>query len=492
MSSTAEATPRHNPYVGPRPFRSCDELYGRDLEAEAVIAKLMAERILLVHAPSGAGKTSLLQSKVIPQLTADFDVSEPLRVNAVPSDGFEVRNRYTWSVIVGLAGREAASNQALAGMTLVDFLDSECDPQRGSEYRVLVLDQFEEVIRLDPGDREGQLQFFVDLGTALRNPNRWALFAIREDFMGGLAPFAGMIPSHLKVRYRIDFLGRDAALEAIIRPAAAAGVEVKPKAAEALYNDLARIRRQLPGEQKAKDVEGPWVEPVYLQVVCTEIWRRLRDEQGERLTVIRPKDVKAFGGLDAALGEYYATAVATAARAAVASERVIRDWFEEQLITENGEFRNQTQTGPPVGMEVEKVVAQLIDQYLIRKDERGTAVWYELAHDRLIGPLRANNTKWRYEHLDSYEISALDWSRNSRSEIYLLGPVRFTGAKAALAAQSDASDLLREFVEASETRLRDEEQKQRQERLLGAFTWATLILTTLVLAEAVVIVILAA
>src|SRR4051794_27890326 len=115
-SATEPRIKKRNPYVGPRPFRYRDRLYGRDGEARDIIVMLMAERVLLLHSPSGAGKTSLLQAKVIPSLRTDegFKVSEPLRVNAVPVDGVTPRNRYVWSVIVGLAGEDAATRPELA------------------------------------------------------------------------------------------------------------------------------------------------------------------------------------------------------------------------------------------------------------------------------------------------------------------------------------------------------------------------------------------
>src|SRR5207248_6727822 len=95
--------------------------------------------------------------------------------------------------------------------------------------------------------------------------------------------------------------------------------------------------------------------------------------------------------------------------------------------------------------DVDEVLRQLTDQYLIRGDERGATRWYELTHDRLIEPLCANNETWRYEHLGTFEISALEWDKSGRSEAYLLGPVRLEDAKKSLAEQTDSSALLREF-----------------------------------------------
>ena len=51
---------QETPYVGPRPFETGETLYGRDWEVEELRDRLIAKRIVLLHSPSGAGKTSLI------------------------------------------------------------------------------------------------------------------------------------------------------------------------------------------------------------------------------------------------------------------------------------------------------------------------------------------------------------------------------------------------------------------------------------------------
>ena len=79
---------RPNPYVGPRSFQTGETLYGRDRELQDLLGLLIAERIVLLHSPSGAGKTSLVQAALIPQLQArEFDVLPLMRVNLEPPPG---------------------------------------------------------------------------------------------------------------------------------------------------------------------------------------------------------------------------------------------------------------------------------------------------------------------------------------------------------------------------------------------------------------------
>ena len=58
------------PYVGPRPFEQEDQglFFGRDREASELLSLVIAHDLVLVYAQSGAGKTSLLNARLIPRL----------------------------------------------------------------------------------------------------------------------------------------------------------------------------------------------------------------------------------------------------------------------------------------------------------------------------------------------------------------------------------------------------------------------------------------
>lgn len=58
------------PYKGPESYKPEDAslFFGRDDEAEQLVARIISSRFTLLHAQSGAGKTSLLNARVIPGL----------------------------------------------------------------------------------------------------------------------------------------------------------------------------------------------------------------------------------------------------------------------------------------------------------------------------------------------------------------------------------------------------------------------------------------
>src|ERR1039457_2985010 len=95
-----------NPFVGPRPIETGQRIFGRDREIEELYYLLSAERIVLLHSPSGAGKSSLIQAGLIPRLDELFDVWGPTRVNLQPPEGqLAGANRYVRSAVLGLGVR---------------------------------------------------------------------------------------------------------------------------------------------------------------------------------------------------------------------------------------------------------------------------------------------------------------------------------------------------------------------------------------------------
>ena len=98
-----------NPYVGPRAF-TVDEaarFYGRTRETQDLLDLLIAERIVLLYSPSGAGKSSLIQAALLPALAREgFAVLPIIRVTldpaqAVPSIAAGT-NRYLLNTLLSL------------------------------------------------------------------------------------------------------------------------------------------------------------------------------------------------------------------------------------------------------------------------------------------------------------------------------------------------------------------------------------------------------
>ncbi|NTW98161.1 MAG: ATP-binding protein, partial [Oscillochloris sp.] len=388
MSTTQPA----RPFLGPRPFQAGETLYGRDYEARALLSMLVAERVVLLHSPSGAGKTSLIQAALIPLLEQrGFTVLPTVRVGQEPPPGW-AGNRYARAMLLALEEGRPPDEQlplaALEALSLSDYLARRV-PAEADQDAVLIIDQFEELLTRDPTDHPAKRAFFRALGDMLRAPRLWALVVMREEYVAALEPYIPYIPNRLDAHFPLNLLGVKGALAALREPPRRLGVDFPAELAARLVDDLRRVNVQQADGTILQQL-GPSVEPVQLQVVGLRIWERLP----AGATAIRSADLDAIGDVGRALGDYYAERVAAVAAATGAGERAVRGWFARELITPQG-VRGQVLQGAGASAGLANAaITQLVDAYLVRAEPRRGATWYELAHDRLIAPVRASNAAW--------------------------------------------------------------------------------------------------
>ena len=463
-----------NPFVGPRALRLGETIHGRDREIRRLTNLLVAERIVLLYSPSGAGKTSLIEAGLIPRLRQRrFQVSPVIRVSHQPAEHVADQNRYLASTLQALeAGLRPDAQRPvdeLLAMGLEGYVRNwaTLDGQ-GPGNRLLIFDQFEEVLVLDPGDTQVKRAFFRELGGVLEERDRWALFSMREDYIAGLDPYLPELPTRLHTRMRLDLLPPEAARQAAQMPAAAAGRPFQEAAAEKLVHDLRLVQAQRRGE--IIQVRGPFVEPLQLQVVCRRLWDALPDGTEE----ITEADVERFARVDAALGGYYAEEVREVADESGVPERAIREWFGRELITDQG-VRRQQQRGPGTdGAAAEKAVRLLENAHLIRAEARRGTRWLELAHDQLVRPLQADNERWAREHLSTAQHQAQQWVSHNRSSDFLLTGNSLVEAKRWAAENpAEVTELETSFLAAS---TEADSDRRRRRHISIALGWLSALL----------------
>src|SRR5262245_19706111 len=143
-----------NPYVGPRSFKYGEVLYGRDREVAELVDLLIAERIVLLYSPSGAGKTSLIQAALMPRLQQEgFRVLPVIRVvPGPPGNGRRVgiRNRHVFSALASLEAplgeEERTATDELPRLSLGQYLERLGVRSGTNGGSVLVFDQFEDIL----------------------------------------------------------------------------------------------------------------------------------------------------------------------------------------------------------------------------------------------------------------------------------------------------------------------------------------------------------
>lgn len=477
MTTTAPLVPpthaeppgrRDNPFVGPESIPPGAAIYGRGRETTSVLNMLVAERIVLLYSPSGAGKTSLVNAGLRPALIDDdFEVLPvaSVRHELEQPDG-TTRNRYALSIMSSLEQRRPRSEQLspaeLSRLTLHQYLRTRTDLDGHPGNEVLVVDHFEDVLRVDPLDLDAKQEFFTELGEALADRRLWALFVMREDYLAALDPYLRLVPRHFQAQYRLDLLRPDSARQAIVKPIEAAGVRIDDDAVTRLLADLRRVN-VLQGDE-VRTAESPYIEPVQLQVTCHRLWESLDPGQ----TRIRVSDVESLGDVDSALRTYYRASVAKVAHESGVPERSLREWFQHDLVTPNG-LRTQVITGPGGTGVLDRLVAT----HLLRAEERHGAIWYELSHDRLVQPVAADNARWADENLTEFERAAQLWDRQRRPDGLLLADDALAAEERALAeGRAHHDDVERAFFvrswEARAARDREEASVRRTRRALAA------------------------
>ena len=464
-----------NPFVGPRPIQPGEALYGRAAEIRELYNRLQARRIVVLHSPSGAGKSSLVQAGLIPKLQANkFDVWKPIRVNFDPAglEGVpEHCNRYSLSAMLSLEEELPADHRRspaqLAGLSFADYLASR--PRRKGRVAnsvVLIFDQFEEVLTLAPQAIEQKREFFTAIGEALGAEQYWALFVIREDFLAAFAPYRDKIPTQLSNTFRLDLLGLEGAREAAKELALVGGRSFP--GVDQLIRDLSAIQVQRPDGSFVAE-QGHYVEPVQLQVVCRRLWTAMPAED----LSIDAEDIVRYADVSTALGGYYAESVAAIAKGQVTVERKLRDWVANTLIVAGIRSQVRQEAGQSAGLD-NQLIDQLMNCYLVRNEQRGGANWFELSHDRLVQPIQQNNEAWEREHLHPLQVQAKLWEHAGRPPELLLNQGALLLAKVWAELNDEiVTEGEREFL-AESSALRAKERASRR-RLIAAVIVAILV-----------------
>lgn len=406
-SAVVEVAPREkNPYVGPRPFERKDMqvFFGREREIRELLSLVIANRVVLVYAASGAGKTSLLNARLAPLLEQEeqFEVLPPARIRdfVVDRDRLsDVRNVFAFGVLLNWTrdqtdGNIAAGNpeRMAAELSLPDFLrmrEHPTDLDGLPAPRAAIFDQFEELFTAYPEYWQQREGFVRQIATALEEDQLLrVVIATREDHVAELDEFAPLLPGTLRARFRLEPLGRKAALAAVASPLRDTRRSFSPKAAERLVADLLTLRVD-DGRGGTREIEGRFVEPVQLQVVCQSLWSELPPD----VTEISEEDLRVFGDVDQVLRQFYDEAVASAAAAARTDETRLRGLIEKTFITSMGTRGTVYRQPGSTGVIPNEAIDELESRRLIRGERRAGARWFELTHDRLIKPILASNKR---------------------------------------------------------------------------------------------------
>jgi tetratricopeptide (TPR) repeat protein len=363
------------PYPGTRAFRRTDRdlFFGRGDETAALAEWWQNNKLTFAVGDAGRGKTSLLNAGILPRLAdANVTVLPVGRLSAsvaFPAAALPGQNPYTLALLSSWAPDEVVSR--LAGRTVPEFIE-----RQRSRTVLAAIDQADELLA-DTSARRAHLRRFLDeLSEALQVGGLHLLIAAREDA-------ADVIASRLGggIRYDIGALAWQGAVDAVRKPAFAAGRSFAQGAAEKLVTDL-QTSRLVADDGTERPVTAENIEPALLQVVCARLWDSLPGQD-----VITVRDIRGYADVDAVLAAHCGTVISRVADDHDISAQRLGSWLLSTFVTERGS-RDKAREGATTAGMPNTLVRALEDHHVLTGRQESGSRWYKLLSDRLIEPLR--------------------------------------------------------------------------------------------------------
>ena len=247
--------------------------FGREREAAALIAEITNRHLVILFAPTGTGKSSLINAAVRPKLEKRGYKTLYVPPKNDPEEAI-MRELAKESLLKpGTNGLAQTLREAkeLAGKPLVLFLD-----------------QFEEFFIYLAHDRPDRVPLFIKEIAELyrdRASGIHFLFSLREDFFVEMDVFRDEIPTMFQANssLRLRAFDTEAARKAIEEPARRFGVRYLKDATCSDDTETNREKNKEFVDRLLSDLQVPWailktgppgrISPIHLQIVCDTLWR---------------------------------------------------------------------------------------------------------------------------------------------------------------------------------------------------------------------------
>jgi hypothetical protein len=417
LPTTLSALPTR--YPGAQPFADTNlsrKLFsGRDHEAVSLTHQILANRLVVLFARSGLGKTSLLNAGVLEPLRAQGLLPLTIRLNDVEHGALAsfyagVRSGCPHQGIEYLAGDDRSLWHFFK---TAEFWQGDLllEP-------VLILDQFEEIFTLQS---EAQRNAFIDqlsclvrgvrpkladradgadgaaLGdTALSDapPRVKIVLSMREDFLAHVEELSDRIPQILDNRFRLLPLTRANAAQAIERPSTVVdpALATPPfrigEDAKALILDF--LQRRV---GSSRSLGAAQIEPFQLQLICQyleESQQRRKDKSASQ--VLSAVDIGGEASLRRIIKTFYRRQLLTVP---FWQRRRVRALCSESLISPGGRRLRleESEITRLTGVKA-PTLHGLVERRLLRVEPSDTGAYYELSHDSLVAPVLESRRVW--------------------------------------------------------------------------------------------------
>jgi hypothetical protein len=352
------------PYKQLYAFELSDEqiFFGRDTDSKQLQRVILRDRLAVLHARSGAGKTSLVNAGLMPRLITAGYVPIYARSHLDPIKS--IKNTIT-------AQLAEDPPEGLANLSLQQFLHIAQKALGSTSIAfVVILDQFEEFFVLYP--EEKQRQRFIDALADCYEDHTLRtrfLLSLRKDYFSDLGEFQMRLGNIYHNEVRLKNLTRDQAQAAIVDPVQTvdSNITYEPDLLEELLSDLETSGMELP----------------HLQIICSQLYA----ERNENQSVITLDDYIAFGRAQGILGNYLSK---TLDRLPAEEHNIARRLLVELVSSQSTKRilprENLLAIVEAPAEQVDAILRQLVNDRLLRvdKDTDNRQVLYEMAHEYLV------------------------------------------------------------------------------------------------------------
>jgi len=437
-----------SPYKGLLEYRLNDAeiFFGRSQAVADILEHLERGPLTILHAESGAGKTSLIQAGLFPRLITDGHLPVYLRpYNIEPS--LALKRAFL---------PDPGATPLLATALLRDFLRQVLGVLGTEVTLYLFIDQFEEFFT--QLEETGRTEFIGELAECLDDESlhaRWCL-SMRTEFFGNLANFRPRIRNPFENDHRLNRLNQTEAREVAVEPAKKREITFETGLVDTLLTDLGQAE----------------IAPPEIQLVCSALYEELPPGQ----TTITRAQYTAQGGTVGILRNHLERVLS---RHLSPEDREIAQRVLEDLISVDGRRRirslhrllveiNASRPQPVTLAQLETIVNQLVDSHLLRAHtasasaaagfETTSGLSYELTHDYLLSQIKidpATQARKAAQELLEQEVQKFEryGTLLSDGDLAILAPRR---------AELILSDSARKLLAQSETAL-----KRKRGFLLG-------------------------
>jgi|CXWL01.1.fsa_nt_gi tetratricopeptide (TPR) repeat protein len=411
-----------HPWLGLASFREQDEHYfkGRGSDIDKLRTLVERERLTVLFGASGLGKSSLLQAGLFPRLRLEYIFPVYVYIRLDFADTAVNLSEQVFSAITRQAQDKAIEAPSHTGNeTLWEYFhrkDAEFwDARNRMVVPLLCFDQFEEIFTLgrENPQRSNEVSQFMDELADLvegrcpeavkarldENPDEAKIFSfsrhpykiilsLREDYLADLEGLRKWMPSIIHNRMRLSPMNGDQALAVADQTH---GRLMETSVAESIVRLVAGKR----GEDYHPLTELR-IEPALLSLVCRELnERRIANNASQ----IDAQSVSS--NREQILEQFYERSLKN-------QSFELRQFIEDKLITING-FRNSEAYDNALGVPgiTPEALSQLVQQRLLRLEERDGVKRIELIHDVLTGVVRkSRDQRWILEKQRQAEAEA--------------------------------------------------------------------------------------